>query len=65
MLHLLNGDSLTEQDKQAFKNNDTRAYLLNNNYELSQNNHIQSVEVKDIRKKKAILLVKLYVKVLT
>ena len=49
MLHLLNGDSLTEQDKQAFKNNNTRAYLLNNNYELSQNNHIQSVDFKDER----------------
>ena len=49
MLHLLNGDSLTEQDKQAFKNNNTRAYLLNNNYELSQDNHIQSVDFKDER----------------
>ena len=49
MLKLLNGDDLTAQDKQAFKNNNTRAYLLNNDYTLSQDNYIQSVDFKDER----------------
>ena len=44
MLKLLNGDDLTAQDKQAFKNNNTRAYLLNNDYTLSQDNYIQSID---------------------
>ena len=49
MLKLLNGDDLTAQDKQAFKNNNTRAYLLNNDYTLSQDNYIQSIDFKDER----------------
>ena len=47
MLKLLNNVALTQTDKEAFKTRNTRAYLLNNNINLSYDNGIQSIDYKD------------------
>ena len=47
MLKLLNNEEITDEVKIAFKKRLTKAYLLNDNLEITPDNYLMSVDYKD------------------